>query len=292
MASSQQSLGRQCIDSRQNDDRGRGRDTVHRGGRDRDDFRTPIRDRSPDRSGYRGGSPGRGRGGSPGHGDYRRRSRSRSGSPPMRYRNDDRGGGRSSPRRYNNGDHNHNISVQKTPERPDPVTELNKIRVKRCTEKKKKENAALIAKVAELTLQVATLTKENSDLKTANNNNVKLLAVRAICEGAMSDIAVDSLAPILNSDGCALTINNQALAIRNVPTASEGIAKMLLNATMPTGTQQNQQLGSRRPKRRRKNNNDTYDTEDSSSSGDDVKDEELRTYREYSHALYRTCCAE
>ena len=170
--------------------------------------------------------------------------------------------------------------MQKTPERPDPVTELNRIRVKRCTEKKKKENAALIAKVAELTLQVATLTKENSDLKTANNNNVKLLAVRAICEGAMSDIAVDSLAPILNSDGCALTINNQALAIRNVPTASEEIATMLLNATMPTGTQQNQQLGSRRPKRRRKNNNDTYDTEDSSSSGDDVKDEELRTYRE------------
>jgi len=77
---------------RHNDDRGRGRDTVRRGGRDRDDFRGPIRDRSPDRSWYRGGSPGRG--------DYRRRSRSRSCSPPMRYRNDDRGGGRSPPRRY------------------------------------------------------------------------------------------------------------------------------------------------------------------------------------------------
>mmetsp|Transcript_24563 Transcript_24563/g.58061 ORF Transcript_24563/g.58061 Transcript_24563/m.58061 type:complete len:407 (-) Transcript_24563:145-1365(-) len=72
------------------DDRGRGRDDL-RGGRDR----------SP----YRGGSPGRG-------GDYRRRSRSRSRSPPRGdYRRDDRGGGysRSPPRgRYDDRDRGRN----------------------------------------------------------------------------------------------------------------------------------------------------------------------------------------
>lgn len=80
--------------SADNDDRGRGRDDF-RGGRDR----------SP----YRGGSPGRG-------GDYRRRSRSRSRSPPPRgdYRRDDRGGGgggysRSPPRgRYEDRDRGRN----------------------------------------------------------------------------------------------------------------------------------------------------------------------------------------
>lgn len=79
------------------DDRGRGRDDF-RGGRD--DFRGG-RDRSP----YRGGSPGRG-------GDYRRRSRSRSRSPPRGdYRRDDRGGGysRSPPRgRYDDRDRGRN----------------------------------------------------------------------------------------------------------------------------------------------------------------------------------------
>lgn len=81
-----------------NNDRGRGRGDFRGGGRDRDDLRGPIRERSPDRGGHRGSSPGR----SPGRGgEYRRRSRSRSRSPP-RYRDDDRGSGsgRSPPRRY------------------------------------------------------------------------------------------------------------------------------------------------------------------------------------------------
>lgn len=77
---------------RHNDDRGRG---------GRDDFRGG-RDRSP----HRGGSPGRG-------GDYRRRSRSRSRSPPRGdHRRDDRGGGgysRSPPRgRYDDRDRGRN----------------------------------------------------------------------------------------------------------------------------------------------------------------------------------------
>lgn len=77
---------------RYNDDRGGGggdryNDDRGRGGGGRDDFRGG-RDRSP----YRGGSPARG---GSGGGDYRRRSRSRSRSPPRGgdYRRDDRGGG-------------------------------------------------------------------------------------------------------------------------------------------------------------------------------------------------------